>query len=81
MEVSDMEDNMTKIDVSAVEERKAQWKKLVTSLEERGRALHNELTSVQAQLAQLSGAIQACDVLLAGDEAQPEVSTANNDSK
>lgn len=69
---------MSVIDVSVIEARKAQWQGVITSLEDRARVLNNEMITVQGQLAQLSGAIQACDVLLAGAEIQPEVSTVNN---
>jgi hypothetical protein len=69
---------MSRIDVTVVEQRKTQWTEIFAALQRRTQELNEELVSIQGQLAQLSGAIQACDVLLAGVETQPEVSTLDN---
>jgi hypothetical protein len=66
---------MSSIDVSAIEMRKAQWSNVIVALQTRTKELNDELVMIQGQLAQLSGAVQACDVLLAGVDVQPEVST------
>ena len=69
---------MSSIDVSVVEARKSQWSSVITTLQTRAKELNDELLLIQGQLAQLSGAVQACDVLLAGVDVQPEVSTLDN---
>lgn len=69
---------MNSIDVSVVEARKAQWSGIITTSQARAKELHDELVSLQGQIAQLSGAVQACDVLLASVNEQSEVSTLEN---
>lgn len=69
---------MGSIDVSVIESRKAQWSEVITSLQTRTKELNDELVIIQGQVAQLSGAVQACDVLLASVEVQPEVSTLDH---
>lgn len=49
-----------------VEERKTQWITSVQTAQQRGQELSQELTRINEQLAQLNGAIQACDVFLQG---------------
>lgn len=69
---------MSTINVSVVETRKAEWLTVIKTLQTRSRELNDELLTIQAQVAQLSGAVQACDVLLAGGESQVEASTLVN---
>ena len=52
---------MSSIDVSAIEMRKAQWSNVIVALQTRTKELNDELVMIQGQLAQLSGAVQACD--------------------
>lgn len=70
-----MEVSMASIDVSVITSRKSEWSGIIEKLQVRARELNDELIIIQGQLAQLSGAVQACDVLLTGVEIQPEVST------
>jgi hypothetical protein len=69
---------MSSIKVSDIESRKAEWSNVITTLRTRVKELNDELVVAQGQLAQLSGAVQACDVLLASVEVQPEVSTLDH---
>lgn len=66
---------MSSIKVSVVEARKAQWSEVVSRLQKRAQELNDELLGIQGQVAQLSGAIQACDVLLTDIEIQSEIQT------
>lgn len=54
----------TELTAVQLENRKAEWIASAQKLQERGQELSLELGSLQQQLAQLNGAIQACDVLL-----------------
>lgn len=65
---------MSEIDVTVIQERKTQWEQVATELQTRESALTRELTDIHRQLAQISGAIQACDVFLTTAEVAPEVS-------
>lgn len=50
--------------VNQLSERRAEWVERANQLQTRAQGLSRELNQVQEQLVQLSGAIQACDVLL-----------------
>lgn len=67
-----MEDLMSSIDVETIHTRKAQWTEVSANLQTRLQELNRELFSVQKQLDQISGAIQACDVILAEVQSQPQ---------
>ena len=69
---------MSSIDVNVIHARKAQWSEVVERLQKRTRELNDELFGIQGQVAQLSGAIQACDVLLADVDSQQEPPTLDN---
>lgn len=71
---------MSSIDVCVITERKAQWVEISTTLRKRVTELTDELGVVQGQLAQLSGAIQACDVLLAANNSETHLDVATVDN-
>lgn len=65
----------TEITVSSVTARRDQWIATSKELQQRAQELVQELNRVNEQLAQLNGAIQACDVFLQGVPSAVETST------
>lgn len=51
-----------------IQERKEQWVAVSEKLQQQLQRLIAETSQVQQQIAQISGAIQACDVLLQGTD-------------
>lgn len=64
------------LDLVTVTNRRNQWVETTKNLQQKAQELSRELAQVQDQLAQLTGAIQACDILLNDVQvASPDSST------
>lgn len=64
------------LDLVAVTNRRNQWVETSKNLQQKAQELSRELAQIQDQLAQLAGAIQACDILLNDVQvASPDSST------
>lgn len=59
------------VSVERIEKQKQEWQTLSTQLQQQVVSLQKELDKIYGQLGQLSGAIQACDVLIGLSESQP----------
>ena len=62
------------ITVTQIEEQKREWDDLRGKLQHQAESLQKEIEKIYGQLSQVSGAIQACDVLIerASQENQSE---------
>lgn len=52
------------VTLTAMTDRRNQWASTAKNLQQRAQELSRELAQIQDQLAQLTGAIQACDLFL-----------------
>jgi prefoldin subunit 5 len=65
-----MEKN-TMVSVERIEQQKQEWQTLSGQLQQQVVSLQKEIDKIYDQLSQLSGAIQACEVLVGLSESQP----------
>ncbi len=56
--------NMMSVSVATIIDQRPRWEEETRNIQQQTNALRQELVRLQSQLEQLSGAMQACDMLI-----------------
>ena len=65
-------ENMMSISVTSITEQRDRWQEETRNVQNHVSSLQQELVRLQSQLEQLSGALQACDVIVGFAEPQTD---------